>query len=97
MAYLCRKNMDIVVCINKIYDLSHLVQSGLLDPKIVTAKIADALDEFKYGKVERSPLEEILVDTDDVIQLYLDNVSVEDFRRHISDIKGYRAIYISNN
>ena len=38
-----------------------------------------------------------MVDTDEVIQLYLDNVSVEDFRRHISDIKGYRAIYISNN
>jgi hypothetical protein len=92
-----KKCMDLETCINKIYDIIDLVQRGLLSPKKVTSAIADVLEEYKFGKTEKSPLEEILVDEDELIQLYLNNVSVSDFRRHISDIKGYRIIKIGCN
>ena len=89
--------MDISTCIKKIFEYIKLVECGALPASKVTSAIADVIDEYKYGLSDKSPIEEVLGCDEEVIETYLENVGVEDFRKHISDLKAYRMVLISNN
>jgi hypothetical protein len=89
--------MDIVTCINKIYELMRLTESGVIPVEKVTSAIADAIDEYKYGKVEKSTIEELLGCDSETIESYLRHATVSDFRKHISEFKSYHTVYITNN